>query len=81
MAFTSGLKRRRLRCFNQAHVQFHLPEIYFDRNTLSRTLFLKGNLALLFIYDNTLEGGGRGAIGKFCRNEKDEDWEIYHFKL
>ena len=43
--------------------------------------FFKRKLRLLFIYDDTPEGGGRGARGKFCRNEKDEDWEIYHFKL
>ena len=28
-----------------------------------------------------LERGLEGVRGKFCRNEKDEDWEIYHFKL
>ena len=32
--------------------------------------FFKRKSRLLFTYDDTPEGGGRGARGKFCRNEK-----------
>ena len=36
---------------------------------------------LLFIYDDTPEGGGRGARGKFCRNEKDGRYTILNYKV